>query len=105
MGKREVKESPIERGINETYPFKYPLTDKVPSGTYANPSTTLYDTTDNSDVTSSAMTGTDTIAAGVFTTKTFVADQLVAKRRYRLYHSFTIDGETWDFELFIDARD
>ena len=103
MGKREVKESPIERGVDETFAYSFTLTGKVPSGTNASASETLYDMTDDSDVTADAMTGSPSVDATTYTTADFVASQLVDGRRYRLNWGFTIDGKRWSWNLYIDA--
>lgn len=107
MGKREVKESPIERGIDETFPYSFTLTNKVPSGTNASPTEILYkQLTDDSeeDVTAAAMTGSPSVSSTTYTTADFVAAQLENDQRYRLNWGFTIDGKRWSWNLFINAN-
>lgn len=107
MGKRDVKESPIERGVDETFPYSFPLTGKVPSGINAGASETLYKQLDNDaeeNVTATAMAGTPTVSSTTYTTADFVAAKLENDQRYRLNWGFTIDGKRWSWNLFINAN-
>ena len=103
MGKRTVKESPVERGVKETYPHSFTLTGVLPSGTYANATNALYDA-DGAAV-SSWNSGSPSVNSTTFTTSAFVADAMTAGNRYRLYMSMTIDGSVYDWNLWIDARE
>ncbi len=108
MGKREVKQSPVKRGIDEEYAYKFDLTDKVPSGTQATPVNALYSIGSDgtlTDITSTAMTGTATISSSIFTTQTFVADELADQARYKLEFGIDIDGAAWSWFMYIDAVD
>jgi len=103
MYKRRVLESPIERGITEEYPYKFTLTDKVPTGTYANAFNIIYNHL-GVDVTSTVMTGSPSVSSTLFTTASFVASTMTAGKRYRLFFGFDIDGKQWDWNLYIDAK-
>ena len=107
MRKREVKESPTERGVGETYPYKFTLTDRLPSGTYASPTNTLYER-DTNGAFLTAVTGWDSgspsIVSEIFTTASFVADQLTVGERYRLLCSCTVDGAVWSWNLYINVK-
>lgn len=109
MGKREVKESPIQRGIDEEYAYEFDLTDKVPSGSQSNPVNAIYlqnsDNTFGNDLASTLLTGSATISANIFTTQTFVANQMTAGKRYKLEFGIDIDGSAWSWFMFIDAVD
>ncbi len=112
MGKREVKESPVERGVKEEYSYSFPgenldLSDVFPSGTYAGAANELYE----KDVNGAYLTavsgwnsGSPSVSPTTFTTSEFNADVLEAGKRYRLECVMTIDGARWDWELYIDAR-
>lgn len=104
---REVKGSPVDRGIGEEYPYQFTLTDRIPSGTNANASETLYEINpDNdveTDVTATAMTGSPSVSSSAYTTADFVAAQLQDGYRYRLNWGFDIDGDRWDWNLYINA--
>ena len=102
MGKRQVKESPVQRGIKETYPYTFTLTGLFPSGTYANATNALYDST--GAAVAAWNDGSPSVDATTFTTSAFNADVMTAGARYRLYMSMTIDTYVWDWELWIDAR-
>lgn len=109
MGSREVKESPVTRGVAETYNYTFTLTNLVPSGTYANAANALYSVDSNGRTYTTAVAGWEgagvTVSATTFTTSTFAADVLTHGNRYRLNCSMTIDGDTWDWNLYIDARE
>ncbi len=107
--KRQVKESPVERGIDEEYAYTFDLTDKVPSGTQATPINAIYlqgsDGTYGSNLAGSLLTGTATISSNVFTTQTFVADAMTADKRYKLEFGIDIDSSAWSWYLIIDTVD
>jgi len=110
MGKREVKQSPDTRGIDEEYAYKFDLTgNKVPSGTQANAVNAIYLQADDgsfgSDLSSTLLTGTATISSSIFTTQTFVANAMTAKSRYKLEFGIDIDGFAWSWFMFINAVD
>ena len=107
MGKREVKESPVERGVTEEYGYSFTLTNMVPSGTYTNAFNNLYSQAANGDY-DTAVTGWDSgspsVSSTTFTTSAFVANELTPGSRYRLHWGFDIDGKQWDWNLYIDVK-
>ena len=109
MGKREVKQSPVKRGIDEEYAYKFDLTGKVPSGTQSNAVNAIYlqnsDGTFGSDLSGSLLEGTATISSNIFTTQTFAKNQMTANKRYKLEFGIDIDGSAWSWFLFIDTVD
>lgn len=109
MSKREVKQSPVIRGIDEEYAYQFDLTGKVPSGTQSNAANAIYlqgsDGTYGSDLSGTLLAGTATISANVFTTQTFVANAMTAGKRYKLEFGIDIDGSAWSWYMFIDATD
>lgn len=107
MGKRQVKESPVTRGVDEEFAYKFTLTDKFPSGTYSNPANVLYSRAADGSFTTvegGVLNGIADITTGVFTTSKFTANTLTANTRYRLHCSMDIDGDLWSWDLFIDAK-
>ena len=109
MGKREVKQSPVTRGIDEEYPYSFDLTGKVPSGTQATPVNAIYlqasDGTYGSDLAGTLLTGTATISSSIFTTQTFVANAMTAGATYKLEFGIDIDGSAWSWFLIIKPVD
>lgn len=107
MGKRTVKESPVARGVKETYAYQFILTDKVPSGTYTAAANSLYEQDANGEYLAAVSdwnNGSPAVLASVFTTSKFSASILTAGKTYRLECSIAIDGDVWDWNLFINVR-
>lgn len=109
MASRQVKQSPVSRGIDEEYAYSFDLTGKVPAGTQSAPVNAIYlqasDGTYGSDLSGSLLTGTATISSSVFTTQTFVANQMTAGATYKLEFGIDIDGSAWSWFLFINPVD
>jgi hypothetical protein len=109
MGKREVKQSPVKRGIDEEYAYKFDLTGKVWSGTQDSPVNAIYlqneDGTFGSDLSATLLSGNPTIVDNVFTTSSFVANQMTAGKRYKLEFGIDIGGKAVSWYLFIDTVD
>ena len=102
----QVKQSPVTRHVGEEYSYNFTLTDKVPSGTYANAVNTIHleqsNGTFGADLSGSLLSGSASISAGVFTSSKFVADAATAGKRYKMILSIDIDGDAWKWFLFID---
>lgn len=100
---REVKESPLEQGVNES--IFYDLTTTPWGGSPTSPVAKLYVKNDDgtlSDVTATNMPGSPTVAGNVITSPTVV--NLAADKEYRLDFRFVISGKTEESYLILKAK-
>ena len=109
MASRQVKQSPVTRGIDEEYGYKFDLTGKVPSGTQSNAVNAIYlqasDGSFGSDLAGSLLDGTAAISSSIFTTQTFVQNAMTKYKRYKLEFGIDIDGKAWSWFVYIDTVD
>lgn len=93
MSDREFIESPLERGKDETFPFRFSVA-AWPTGAYTNPTTRLVD--EEGRTVSGALTGNSAIDGAIFTTPKFVASALLPGRSYRIECQWQVDGDVYE---------
>ena len=99
---REIKESPLAQGADET--IVYTLTTTPWASTPTSPSAKIYSFIDDAytDVTSTNMSGSASTNGDVLTLP--AVGSLVADTRYRMEIQFTVSGSTFEPFAWIDAE-
>ena len=87
--KREVNESPLTQGTDESISY---VIDFTRWGTPSSPTVTLYDETGAEDVSSTKLTGSASVSENEVTTP--AVHSLERGHMYRLSCAVTIDGNT-----------
>lgn len=102
MAIREVLESPLEQGADETVAYTI-TTTPWGTGTMSASSVSLYDVTERKwvDKSSTMLLGSISSTSTTFTSKSVTG--LTPGRRYRLEFNFDIDGDTFQAFLIIEA--
>ena len=99
---REIKESPMPQGIDET--IVYLLTTTPWASDPTSPSAKIYSFIDDAytDVTSTNMSGTASATGDVITLP--AVGSLVVDTRYRIEVQFTVSGNIFEPFAWIDAE-
>jgi hypothetical protein len=97
---REIKESPLFQGENEK--VAYDLTTTPWGGSPANEDVKIFDSDDN-DVSSTKLSGSNSVSGDVITTK--LVQSLVAGEWYRLKIQWTNSGNTFEAYTIIYAEE
>ena len=99
---REIKESPLAQGADET--IVYTLTTTPWASTPTSPSAKIYSFIDDTyaDVTETNMSGTASATGDVITLPAVAA--LVADTKYRMEIQFTVSGNTFEPFAWIHAE-
>jgi len=97
--KREVNESPLTQGTDESIAYTIDFTRW---GTPSSPTVTLYDETAAEDVSSTNLTGSASVDSNEVTTP--AVHSLTRGHNYRLSCVVTIDGNTMSAFLRIKAE-
>ena len=96
--KREIKESPVRRGVGEEFAYSFSLTP-WPTGSYTNPAVEIFLTDTGvptgTDLSGTLLTGAASVATSTFTTPKFVADAATVGELYRLFWTVDIDSDEW----------
>lgn len=95
-----VTGSPEQQRPDERVAYQVTLDDTYPSP--ASPVCALYDLSDDSDVTSTKLSGSPDITGQVFTSPLVI--ELVAGRSYRLEFQFVSGGNTFEPYLIIKGK-
>lgn len=93
---RRIRESPLYQGVDEI--ISYTLSTTPWGGSPSSPTLTVYDFSDNSDVTATVTSGALVVSGDDITTPAFL--NLANGTHYRLELTFVIDGNT--FETWCD---
>lgn len=104
---RTVAEGQQERGINEEYAYSFTLTDKLPAGTYSGAANALYEKDENGDFLTAVAgwnNGDPSVSTTTFTTSKFNGGILENGQTYRLNCAVDVDGDLWDWNVFIIGR-
>lgn len=100
--RREFKESPWNQGENESKAYSWTTTTWA--STPASVVVTLKDVTENGkDVSATNLSGSNSVAGDVITTKNVTG--LTAGHRYRFEIQFQAGGNTYEGFGFIDAEE
>lgn len=103
--KREIVESPIEQGVDEIIP--YTLTVPTSWGTLSSVSGVVLKTVNPdgtyTDVSATNLTGSNSVASQVITTKSVTT--LTANTDYRLEIKFVCGSKTYEAYCIIKARE
>lgn len=100
---REIVESPVRQGEDETIAYTI-TTTPWGAGTMVANSTTLYDITERTwaDKSSTMLSGSNSSTSTTFTSKQVTG--LTPGRTYRLEFNFDIDSDTFEAYMIIEAE-
>lgn len=100
MSIREVEQGLQTQGVDEALAYTVTTTNWGSSPTST--SAKIYDTSDDSDKTTTCMTGSTSVAGDVITLP--VIDSLAAGTEYRVEVKFTTDSTEWECYFIIQAE-